>query len=1081
MTGGDVQVTSRGESQSSHPSSPCQERFWLLDQLDPDHAGDKVNATLRLRGSLDVASLARALQAIVDRHEVLRTTFDAGPEGVRQIVHPTHALGLETHDLEGLDPTEREAEVRRRILTSTRVRLDLRRGPLVQATLLRLAPEDHVLMVVGHHGILDAVSRDVLYRDLLAVYAAFRRGLENPLPPLAAQYGDYARWCRERMRGAELEAQLAYWLERLRDLPPRLELPTDSPRTDAARRRGATVDFTIDGPLLQRLQQLRSEARVSVTDVLLAAMKLLLHRYTGQTDIAAAMLTGGARPAEFEPLVGAFVNTVVLRTDLSDNPPFRELLGRFHRTARDAYRRSDIPFESVLGGMEPTRRPAPGTFPEVLFTVIDVSRLEMSLPELDVQRIDVSPQAPHLELSFVVWKRPQSLDATLLYDRGLFESSRIERMQRHYLHVLVQVVNDPDVRLSDVEVIDDEERRELRRLGAGPVVDHPTDRYVHELVAEQVRRSPDAIAARIGNECLTYGELDARSSDLAQRLRLLGVGPEVIVALYLERSLEMVVAMLGVLKAGGAYLPLDTAEPSSRLEFKLRDSGAAVAVSSRALRDGLPVPGAMPVVCLDGQPEPDAGDGEVPVEARATPDSLAYVIYTSGSTGVPKGVLVCHRSLVNQLSWMQRQFQPEASDRFLQWTSYTFDASVWDFLLPLTVGASIVLVAPGCHADAAYLVETIRDRSITILHAVPSLLPVLLDHPGFSACRTIRQVFVGAESVPPSLVARLFQTLDAQVHNLYGPTEATIDTTYHTFTRDEHGAIAPIGRPIDNVVLRVVDERGALVPFGQRGELWIGGAGLARGYLNRPDLEAERFVHGLPGAGRFYKSGDLVRYAASGSLEFLGRTDDQVKLRGFRIELGEIEAVLSDHPWVHQAAVAMREDAVQERRLAAYVVLDPQRDEEPGEPWQSMLERWSSDRLPSYMVPSAFVLLERLPRTSSGKIDRNALPVPDRGKPSGHGSIAPRTATERIVAGIWKEVLRLDGLGVDEDFFRVGGHSLLATQVLSRIERELEVRVPLSRFFRVPTVASMADYVDRTVRARGMSTTESSPRETGEI
>ena len=1053
-------ISARGSSVSgptNHPLSPSQERFWLLDQLDPDHAGNKVSLALRMRGSLNLSALHCSLNEIVGRHEILRTTFDRIDGELRQIVHPPMGLELPTEHLGGFSPEDREVELLTRLRLSTRQRFDLVKGPLIHARLLRLANEDHVLLLAVHHTVFDGVSSDVMWRELLALYPKFCRGDTSELPPLELQYHDYAAWQRRRIAEGDLRRQLAYWEERLGDGPPRLALPTDRPRTRAEKRTGDTVELMLSGSRLQKLLALRAEEDTSFTNLLLAAFTVLLHRCTGQSDICMGIATGGRSSPDLNSLLGVFINTVILRADLSDDPTFRTFLKRFREVTSGAYRHSEIPFEKVLAQMQAKRGNLQGTFPEVLCSIVDVSRVDLDMPQLEVGRIDIPPQDPHFELTFYVYKHPQTTRVILLYDTALFDRPTIERMAQHYVNLLEAVVADPDAVVSRLPVLGPAERDEVLELGRGEVRDFPDGSCIHDLLEAQVDRAPEAVAVVEGETRLTYGELNARANRLARHLRGLGVVPETLVGIFMERSVDLVVAVLGVLKAGGAYVPMDTSHPPRRLQAVLEDAAPPVLLTQSKLLARLPEHSGK-AVCLDLDREEIERHEVGNLAAAATADNLAYVMYTSGSTGTPKGALICHRSLCNFVTWAQRIFPLDETDRVPFKTPFTFDASVWELYAPLVAGAQQILAPPEVPWDLDELVATIRRHEVTIVKLVPSLLRLLLDHPGFANCGFLRRVLCGGEALPTELAASLRERSDAVLYNVYGPTEATVDASWYTCDPDDEQTIQPIGQAVDNVRLYLLDSNLEPVPRGTPAELYIGGVGVARGYLNRPELTAECFVPDPfvtdPDA-RLYKTGDLARFRQDGELEFLGRLDHQVKIHGQRIELGEIELALNAHPGIRQSVVAGHAAESDRSRLVAYFVRA-----DGGETTSEELKAFLRESLPEPMVPSVFVVLDELPMTRHGKIDRKALPEPQQSAGDAKTYVAPHGKVEVALAGIWADLLGFDRVGTHDNFFELGGDSIVSIQVVSRA-REAGIGLTPRMMFQYHTIAELATACSR--------------------
>jgi amino acid adenylation domain-containing protein len=1036
------------------PLSFAQERLWFLDRLEPGSPVYNIPVALRLGGALDTAALERALGEIVRRHEVLRTVF-AEPDGSPvQVIAPFGGFALPVEDLSGLDEADREAAVMRMAGEEAARPFDLSAGPLFRAGLLRLGSEDHVLLLSMHHIVSDEWSGGVLSRELSALYGAYREGRESPLPELPVQYADYAVWQREKLAGEVLDRQISYWRNRLAGAPELLELPTDHPRPAVRTYQGAGVPVELSPELLERLQALGRSEGATLYMVLLAAFQVLLSKYSGSEDVVVGSPIAGRTRAEVEELIGFFVNTLVLRTDLSGDPSFRETLRRVRETTLGAYAHQEVPFEKLVAELQPERSLSHSPLFQVMFTLQTAGGggggAGATLPGLSVSGVGARGASAKFDLSLVLTATPQGVLGGLSYSTDLFEHATIERMLGHLERMLEQVAADADVRLSQLDLLGEAEREQV--LGTWNHTERAyADAPAHALFAEWVRRAPDATALLAGREAVSYAELDRRASVLARHLRELGVGPETPVGLCMERTPELLVGVLGIWKAGGAYVPLDPAYPAERLGWIISDAALPVVVATAATAAVLPEHGAT-LVRVDQLPETTAA--ETAPEVPASADRLAYVIYTSGSTGTPKGVQVQHGSLSNLLAATREAFGVGEGDVMPALASYAFDIWLFEALLPLTSGAAVRLVDRDRVLDVPALVEEIADA--TLVHAVPALMRQVVQSERETPRLTqLRRAFVGGDRVPADLLAEMREALPrAETHVLYGPTEATILASVHPAPADGRVHGHPIGRPLGNVRLYVCDALGGAQPAGVPGELLIGGAGVTRGYLGRAAMTAERFVpdpFSAEGGARLYRTGDRARWRADGTLEYLGRTDFQVKVRGFRIEPGEIEAVLRGHESVTDCAVVAREDETGDRRLVAYVVGGVDADE---------LREHVRASLPDYMVPAAFVMLQALPLTPNGKLDRKALPAPEYAAEADR-YVAPRTPVEEVMAGIWAEVLKVERVGVHDNFFALGGHSLLAVTLVERMRRR-GVRADVRALFTTPTVAELAAAVEGT-------------------
>jgi amino acid adenylation domain-containing protein len=1026
---GEAPIT-HDSSGTEAPLSSAQQRFWFLDQYEQDRSAYVHCTACRLKGRLDVTGLRRALDRIVERHEVIRTTYHERGGLPYAVVEPPRPVELQVVDVNSLD------EARALAATQSRQRFDFTRDLMIRPMLLRLAPDDHVLLFTRHHIASDGWSAEVFARELAALYG------NGSIPDLAIQYSDYARWQKARYETGAWDDQVAYWKQRLAGSPPVLRLPADRPRPPRQTFAGGQETFLLPPELTVRLEELARGEQSTLFMALAAAFKVLLHRYSGATDILVGCPAAGRGRLETEPLLGPFLNTLVLRTSLSGDPTFRELLARVREAALGAYAHQELPFEKLVEALQPERSLSHSPLFQVFFQFRNMPFDPPRFAGLECEPVEFEPGTAQFDVAVEATPAGGSLRVALTYNSDLFERETARRMAGHYRALLEAVARDPALPVSAIPLLQADERRQA--LVEWNRTEQPIPpACVHELFEAQAARTPGAPAV-IFEECeISYAELDRRAEALARRLRRLGVGPDVLVGLAVERSHEMVAAMLGILKAGGAYLPLDPSYPKERLAFMLEDSGAPILVTERGLVDRLPE--RLPkLVFLDSAEEvPPGGAGEL---VRATPDSLAYAIYTSGSTGVPKAVLVTHQALTNVLESFRSEPGMSARDLVLSATTLSFDIAALEILLPLTCGARLAVAPEQARKDGRALAKLIERLHPTYLQRTPAGWRMLIDS-GWRGSENLT-ITCGGEALTRALADDLLAR-SARVFNLYGPTEATIYSTVERVQRDTPGV--PIGRPVANTRVYVLDARREPVPVGVAGELYIGGAGVARGYWKRPELTAGRFLPDPfaddPGA-RMYRTGDLVRWRPDGRLDYLGRLDDQVKVRGFRIELGEVEAALAAHPSLQAAAVAVRGDA-----LVAYCVW---RDGHAAD--HGALRAFLTARLPGYMVPTRFVALCALPLLPNGKVDRGALAAIEAPQAARVGT-APRDETERQLAAIWEELLGTAPIGIDDHFFELGGHSLLAARAAARIENAFGKRLPLATLFEAPTIAQLAPHV----------------------
>ena len=1009
-------------------------------QLDPDAALFNVPLAMRLVGPLDTGALEQALDGLVQRHEALRTTIEMNGGDATQRVEPIHRVELAVCDLTTLPGDDREAQMRRRLVEEARRPIDVSRLPLMRVNLFRLGETEHILLFVFHHIITDGWSESVLVNELSALYDAAVRGHSLSLPALPIGYSDYATWQRERVLGDVCASQLAYWKRKLEGAPPSLDLALGRASPTIAAAAGAKESIDLPKALVDALTRFAQQTQSTLFMTFLAAFKALLHRYTGSDDIVVGSAISGRTEPETQMLVGCFINILALRTDLSGDPIFRELVGRVRQTSLEAYAHQDVPFEAVVAGLRPERKV--GRQPVVQIAFIFEPPIPAFAPTtLATEWLDVDSGISVFDLTILVEHRSTGMRATAEYRTELFDATAIARMLAHWRILLEGAVSDPERRLSELPLLTEVERRQLLVEWNDTAAEFPADQCIHQLFEAQVARTPEAVAVVFGAQRLTYAELNARANRLAHHLQTLGVGPEVLVGLCLERSLELVVGMLGILKAGGAFVPLDPNYPAARLAFMLQDTEVPALLTQEHLLARLPEYAGRRI-CLDCDWETIAKQPGTDPVCATTAESLAYVIYTSGSTGRPKGVMIEQRALVNCIEWMRKAFEFDHRDSVLQKTPVSFDAAMWEFFVPLIVGGRLVMAPRDAHRDPAQIIHVLREHEVTTVQIVPSLLQLLAQESELAACRTLTRMFSGGEALPGDTAQRFLERSGARLYNLYGPTEACINAMSWECRRDAGCTSVPIGRPIANVRVYVLDGARQPVPVGVAGELYIGGHGLARGYWKRPELTAESFVpdpHAERPGARMYRSGDRARYLPDGTVEFLGRHDQQVKLRGHRIEPGEIEAALLRHAKVREVLVVRREDAAGDPRLVAYVVTS-------GEVISATALRESiKERLPDYMLPSAFVMLNEMPRMPNGKVDRNRLPAPDATNLVGDAAqrVEQHDAIEVQLIHIWADLLGRYPLGVADDVFELGGHSLLALRLVDRVNRLFNRDLPV--------------------------------------
>ncbi|HYW71141.1 MAG TPA: amino acid adenylation domain-containing protein [Pyrinomonadaceae bacterium] len=1053
------------------PLSFAQQRLWFLDQLDPGNTAYHIPYALRLEGSLDTEALEESLSELVRRHEVLRTTFSMIEGQAAQVIHPARPLHVTLTDLRQFSEAERETKTKYQLEEETQRLFDLEHGPLLRASLLRLGEREHVLILVMHHIVFDAWSIPVLLHELSALYQACAHDRPSPLPDLPVQYADFAHWQRGWLQGEALAEHLVYWKTQLADLTV-LELPTDRPRPPVQTFRGAHQSFSLPDALVRSLYELSRAEGATVFMTLLAAFQTLLHRYTSQVYISVGTPIANRNYRDIEGLIGFFINTLVLRTNLSGDPSFQELLHRVREVALNAYAHQDLPFEKLVEELQPDRDLSRTPFFQVLFTVRNLQQTSFTLPDLTMHGLEVETGTAKLDLLMLVDETEQGINFGIEYNTDLFDDATVARMAKHFVNLLAGITADPQLPISRLPLLTEEERQQL--LGEWNSTSHafPQDECIQTMFERQVARTPDAVAVVFEDQELTYRELNGRANQLAHYLSGLGVGPDTFVGILMHRSLEMIVSVLGILKAGGAYAPLDPAYPEERLAYMLENTRAKVLLSQQHLVQTVP-DREIKMVLVDADWGVIGRMSQDNPHPPVTADNLLYVTFTSGSTGKPKGIAMVHRALRNLLEWQFTETDLPAGARTLQFASLSFDVSFQDMFSTWGMGGTLVLITEEMRRDIGALSQVLTDKKIHRLFIPAVALQQLAE--GFGSQQLIsaslRKVIAGSEQLQITrAIDRLFTELkDCSLHNEYGPSETHVVTNLDLPASVAAWPERPsVGQPIHNSQIYILDTQRQPVPVGVSGELHIGGAGLARGYLNRPDLTADRFIpdpFGGETGARLYRTGDLARWLPAGQIEFLGRMDFQVKIRGFRVELGEIEAVLSNHPAVRETIVLAREDNPGDKRLVAYLVLAQQ-----NQPTISELRSFLHKSLPDYMMPSAFVFLDTLPLTPNGKVNRRALPAPETTRPElERVYVAPRGALEELVTTCWEEVLGLERVGIQDDFFELGGHSLLATQIIGRLREIFPIELPLRTLFESPTVAGLSA---RIVEQDGTGTVE---------
>ncbi|MDV2992592.1 MAG: Linear gramicidin synthase subunit B [Chroococcidiopsis sp. SAG 2025] len=1122
------------------PASFAQQRLWFLNRLFSGTSFYNVPTTVRLAGVLDLKALEESFNEIVRRHEILRTNFGVQEGQPVQLITPHSKVFLKIFDLQQLPASEREAAAQQAIAREIQQPFNLDRDSLLRVTLLQLDELEYVLVINLHHIVFDEWSIAILIRELELLYSAFSMGKPSPLPELSIQYADFAHWQRQWLQGEVLESQLSYWRSQLQNLSV-LEVESNRCRPKERGDRGAIKLLELPQDLSQALLTLSHQEGVTLFMTLLAAFQVLLYRYTGQTDIAVGSPIANRNRRELEDLIGFFANSLVLRTDVSGNPSFRELLARVRQVTVEAYAHQDLPFEKLVEELHPERQGSRNPLFQVVFALQNAPIEQLTLPKLSLSSFKVETTTARFDLEFYLWEcaenfrslwgdgwqQAEGLRGVLVYNTELFKPSAIARMLTHFQTLLTGVVTDPDTNLADLPILSAAEQHQLVEWNQTRR-SYP-ERCIYQLFELQVEQSPNAIAVSFGDRQYTYHELNSGSNQLAHYLRKLGVGCKTLVGICMEPSPMAIASLLGILKAGAAYVPLDPTYPPERLQFMLEDAQVSVLVTQQALAPLFRLSWGdrnLKVVCLEKDWEAIAQESEQNLSDQTTVDNLAYVIYTSGSTGTPKGVAVTHRA-VNRLVCNTNYITLEPGDKVAQCANLSFDAATFEIWGALLNGAQLV----GCDREVMLspqkFAQEIRQQEISILFLTTALFNQMAREVP-DCFRSLRYLLFGGEAVDLRWVKAVKQHgAPAHLLHVYGPTENTTFTSWYEVQDVPEAATSiPIGRPVASTQIYLLDAHLNPVPIGVTGEIYLGGDGLAKEYLNRPQLTEQRFIcqgsreqgragswelgeegaedaegtgeageektqppitnYQLPITDRLYKTGDLARYLPDGNLEFVGRTDSQIKLRGFRIELGEIETVLKQYPSVEETVVVVREDGSSDRHLVAYIVLNTKSPQPPFLRGASQLlasqgglggigasefppsqgglggigdlRSFLKTKLPNYMMPSAFVVVKALPLTPNGKVDRQALPSPDFTSID-LPTLAPRTSVEAQLAQLWAETLGRQ-VGISDDFFELGGHSLLATQLVSRIRDRLGVEVPLGVLFETPTIVAIAQYID---------------------
>ncbi|MBE9159373.1 amino acid adenylation domain-containing protein [Nodosilinea sp. LEGE 06152] len=1062
------------------PASFAQQRLWFIDQLLPGDSLYTSPLVFRLSGHLQRSHLQRSMQAIAQRHEILRTSFDVVDRQLMQIVVDQIDVPLPLTDLRSHPADQREAIALQDIWQTIQHPFNLKQRPLFRVQLWQLQDDEHLMLIALHHIIFDEWSSGILIRELGEGYAASVENKSTALPELPIQYADFAHWQREWLQGDVLNTQLSYWKQQLKDIPV-LQLPgASSPASGqplSQGNQGASQLLELPQRLLEALEKLSQQANVTLFMTLLAAFQTLLHRYTGQTDLAIGSPIANRHQSELEGLIGFFVNSLVLRTNLEGDPTFLELLGRVREVTLAAYDHQDLPFEKLVEELQPVRNLGQNPLFQVVFALQNTPMTQLELPGLILNPVDLEIKTSRFDLEFYLWtcgdnfrnlwgkgwQQSDGLRGMVIYNAELFEASAIASLLKHFQTLLEGIVANPKTPLSALPLLTIEDQQELLHRWSSNQSSYPTNECIHHLFEVQVRERPDAIALQFGNQQFTYQQLNQGSNQLARYLQRLGIGAEMPVGICLERGISAIAAMLAILKAGGVYVPLDPSYPAERLRFMVEDAGITVILSEANWVDELQT-ATTEVVCLEQAWNAIAQESDQNLSTPCTADQPAYVIYTSGSTGTPKGVVVPHRA-VNRLVCNTNYVQITTSDRVAQVANLAFDAATFEVWGALLNGAHLVGIERDITLSPADFSDILQQQNISILFLTTALLNQTVSQVP-DAFRSLKYLLFGGETVNVDRVRSLVQQGKPQhLLHVYGPTENTTFSTWYEIQEvPETATTIPIGRAIANTQVYVLDAHQNPVPAGVVGEIYLGGDGLADGYLNHPELTNEKFVRSKlsnPNSAynecqnlTLYRTGDRALYHPDGNLEFLGRVDNQIKIRGFRVELSEIEQAIAQYPSVQAAVVVVRE-IDQDRQLVAYIASSA-----AAAPPERELRSLLKKRLPAYMIPTAFVVLDALPLTANGKVDQKALPPPTLHRAASSATTAPKTSLETTLVDLWMQLLGHQQVGIHDNFFELGGHSLLATQFVSRVRDRLHIELPLRSIFETPTIAELAQQIN---------------------
>lgn len=1037
--------------------SSAQQRLWFLDQLIPGNPLYIISVAVKMKGKLDFDMLKKSFNAIIDRHEILRTSFIEEEEDLKQVIHNNWDFEIPIINIDNVNETPIMDTVNSFATTEFQKPFNLEKPPLIRAVLLQVNETEHFLLLSMHHIIADGWSFGLLLKELKVFYDSFLKNIPSPLTKLPIQYVDYAGWQQKQLKSEKHVEQLGYWERKLSGELPILQLPTDMPRRNIQNHIGKAYNFRIPKQLLTKLEEFSRNENATIYMTLLAGFQTLLSRYTGQKDILVGSPIANRNHTEVEELIGLFVNTLVMRTDFSNDISFKELLQQVKMTTLEAYENQDLPFEKLVEKLQPKRISNVSPLFQVMFVLQNSPMPKLEMEGVILQPLEIRNNTAKFDITLNLVQEEEEMVGTIEYNSDLFNEKTISRMSENYIELLSSILNNPEKSVFTLNLLTQTERRTLLKEWNKTEKKLRDDALLHELIEEEVAHSADKIAVKYNSKELTYFELNSKANKLAHYLRKRGVRENVFVGICMDRSIEMIVSLLGILKAGGTYVPLDPMYPKERLNYIMEDSEIKILLTQSHLFP-LFTETSIFKLCIDKEWDIMKNEPSINLNRINSSTDPAYMIYTSGSTGRPKGVINSHKGIVNRLLWMQDTYKLDNNDRILQKTPYSFDVSVWEFFWPLISGAKLIIAKPNGHQDVEYLINVIKEEKISVIHFVPSMLQLFLSNPRVEQCKNLRKVICSGEALTYDLQNKFFKKLKAELYNLYGPTEAAIDVTSWKCNVEYDLKTVPIGHPIANTQIYILNEKMQPQPIGVPGELYIGGHNLATGYHNRPNLTKEKFISNpFKPKELLFKTGDLARYRENGEIEYLGRLDFQVKIRGFRIELAEVEFILNQQPNVRESILLLQSDKNEEPMLIAYVV--PEKEENFN---YKKVKNNLMKYLPEYMLPDIFVELKKFPLLSNGKVNRHELPKQTRNRSLIEGKyVGPRNEKEILISKVWKDILEVEEIGIDDDFFDLGGHSLMATRVVSRIRNEFNVDLSVRYLFEYPTIRELAKQITK--------------------